>query len=109
MGTNMKTQKLNSIQSIFIQQKMKKIFNDFITSKKQILAISSPYGTGETYIFKKFIPDFKKILFITYSQSLANSLFNELENEGFKNYNDLTNDEIQTAERLIIQLDNFHD
>jgi len=84
-----------------------KIFNDFITSKKQILAISSPYGTGKTYTFKKLIPDFKKILFITYRQSLANSLFNELENEGFKNYNDLTNDEIQTAERLIIQLDSL--
>ena len=66
---------------------MKKIFNDFITSKKQILAISSPYGTGKTYTFKKLIPDFKKILFITYRQSLANSLFNELKNEGFKNYN----------------------
>ena len=83
MGTNMKMQKLNLIQNIFIHKKMKKIFDDFITSKKQILAISSPYGTGKTYTFKKLIPDFKNILFITYRQSLANSLFNELENEGF--------------------------
>ena len=29
-----------------------KIFNDFITFKKKILAISSPYGTGKTYTFK---------------------------------------------------------
>ena len=58
MGTNMKIQKLNLIQNIFIHQKMKKIFNDFITSKKQILAISSPYGTGKIYTFKKLIPKF---------------------------------------------------
>ena len=58
-------------------------------------------------IHSKKIPDFKQILFIINRQSLANSLFNELENEGLKNYNDLTNDEIQTAERLIIQLDSL--
>jgi uncharacterized protein YlbG (UPF0298 family) len=36
-----------------------------LTSNKQILAISSPYGAGETYTFKTLIPDVKKILFNT--------------------------------------------
>ena len=80
------------------------IFKDFIDNEEQVIAISSPYGTGKTYTFKQLIPKFNKILFITYRQSLANSLY-ELQKQGFQNYNELTNYEIQNAERLIIQLD----
>ena len=83
------------------------IFKDFIDSEEQIIAISSPYGTGKTYTFKQLIPKFNKILFITYRQSLANSLYDELQKQGFQNYNELTNYEIQNAERLIIQLDSL--
>ena len=83
------------------------IFKDFIDSEEQVIAISSPYGTGKTYTFKQLIPKFNKILFITYRQSLANSLYDELQKQGFQNYNELTNYEIQNAERLIIQLDSL--
>ena len=38
----------------------KEIFDEFITKDEEILAISSPYGTGKTYTFKKLIPNFKK-------------------------------------------------
>ena len=55
----------------------------------------------------KLIPNFKKILFITYRQSLANSLYDELGSEGFKNYSELTNEGIQQSKRLIIQLDSL--
>ena len=50
-------------------------------------------------------PNFKSILFITYRQSLAYTLYNDLKDEIFLNYNIFTNEGIQTAERLIIQLD----
>jgi len=53
------------------------------------------------------IPHFKKILFITYRQSLAKSLHDELSEEGFKNYSELTNEGIQQSKRLIIQLDSL--
>jgi len=52
----------------------KEIFNEFVKKDEAIIDISSPYGTGKR---KKLIPNFKKILFITYRQSLANSLYDE--------------------------------
>jgi len=52
----------------------KHIFDDFI-KKEGVIALSSPYGTGKTYTFKNLIPNFEKILFITYRQSLAQSLY----------------------------------
>ena len=42
---------------------------------------------------------------MTYRQSLANSLYDELQKQGFQNYNEFTKYKIQNAERLIIQLD----
>ena len=98
----------NSIQfnSKYIHtEENKKLFDEFVQKDEAILAISSPYGTGKTYTFKQLIPDFKRILFITYRQSLAQSLYDELNQEGFKNYNDLTNEGLQQSKRLIIQLD----
>ena len=71
--------------------------------------IKSAYGTGKTYAFKKLIDDypFKKILFITYRQSLAYSLSNDLcENYNFKCYLDKTVN-LNTEDRLIIQLDSI--
>lgn len=82
------------------------IFDEFV-NKPSIIAISSPYGTGKTFTFKKLIPNFEKILFITYRQSLANSLYTELGSEGFRNYNELSNDTMQNTDRLIIQLDSL--
>jgi hypothetical protein len=49
----------------------------------------------------------KKLLFITYRQSLANALYDELQEKGFDNYNALTNNEIQKSDRLIIRLDSL--
>jgi hypothetical protein len=81
------------------------IFTNFLESEKNILCFSSPYGTGKTYAFRQLIPNFKRILFITYRQSLAYTLYKDLKDENFLNYNNLTNEGIQTADRLIIQLD----
>ena len=85
----------------------KEIFDEFVKKDEAIIAISSPCGTGKTYTFKKLIPNFKKILFITYRQSLAYSLYDELGSEGFKNFSELTNEGIQQSKRLIIQLDSL--
>jgi len=101
------------------------LFNNWITSYKcncgfgfgcgcgyesgyKALAIKSPYGTGKTFAFKKIIDNFKfkRILFITYRQSLAYSLINDLhEKYNFSSYLD----EIPNlnSSRLIIQLDSL--
>ena len=56
-GINMKIIVLSLIQNIFIQKKIN-LFKDFIESEEQIIAISSPYGTGKTYTFKQLIPKY---------------------------------------------------
>ena len=66
------------------------IFEDWINNYKS-LCIKSSYGTGKTYGFKKIIDKYnpKKILFITYRQSLAHSFSKDLkEKYGFDIYFD---------------------
>ena len=55
------------------------IFDDWMKNYKS-LCIKSSYGTGKTYGFKKIIDKYKpkKILFITYRQSLAHSFSKDL-------------------------------
>jgi hypothetical protein len=84
------------------------MFNEWIKNFK-CLGIRSAYGTGKTYAFKKLIDifKFKRVLFITYRQSLAHSLSEELrEKYGFDNYLDDGVD-ILNSKRLIIQLDSI--
>ena len=83
-----------------------KMFSKWMTDYKA-LCIKSPYGTGKTLAFKKLIEkyNYKRILFITYRQSLAHSLSEDLKNSyGFFNYLD---GELNNQPRLIIQLDSL--
>jgi hypothetical protein len=83
-----------------------KMFDKWMSDYKA-LCIKSPYGTGKTYAFKKLIEkyQYKRILFITYRQSLAHSLSEDLKNSyGFFNYLD---GELNNNPRLIIQLDSL--
>jgi hypothetical protein len=83
-------------------------FNNWLHGDNEVLAISSPYGSGKTFAFKKLIPSFERILFITYRQSLADSLQEELnELYNFEHYKN-TQDNLMDCERLIIQLDSLH-
>lgn len=88
----------------------KKYFDNWMTNNK-VMMIKSAYGTGKTTAFKNIIRDYqpKKILFITYRQSLAWSLLDELKNDyGFDSYQNRSEFDIKTKERLIIQLDSIH-
>jgi hypothetical protein len=83
-----------------------KMFSKWMTDYKA-LCIKSPYGTGKTLAFKKLIEkyQYKRILFITYRQSLAHSLSEDLKKSyGFFNYLD---GELNNNPRLIIQLDSL--
>jgi len=88
----------------------KKYFEDWDKNYK-VMMIKSAYGTGKTTAFKNIINDYapKKILFITYRQSLAWSLLDELKKDyGFESYQNRAEFDIQKQERLIIQLDSIH-
>ena len=108
---------INYIDTEFIYNKSSvHMFDDWLSNHK-VLAIKSPYGTGKTYAFKKIMDKnkFKRVLFITYRQSLAHSLTLELnERFGFDNYldnnkvqEDGTKLNIKNSNRLIIQLDSL--
>ena len=101
-------QEYNMINSKFIYtDENKYIFNEW-NSKYKCLCLKSSYGTGKTYAFKKIINDYnpKKILFITYRQSLTHSLIDELRTEHkFVSY--LDDDVKLSSNRLIIQLDSL--
>ena len=86
----------------------KHIYSKWMKTNK-CLMIKSAYGTGKTYLFKRLMDEYKykKVLFITYRQSLAFSLIEELRNDyGFKSYLD---EGVKCAEedKLIIQLDSL--
>lgn len=96
-------------QHIYINEN-KKYFDNWM-NKSKVMMIKSAYGTGKTTAFKNIIKDYKpkKILFITYRQSLAWSLLDELKNDfGFDSYQNRAEFDIKTKERLIIQLDSIH-
>jgi len=84
----------------------KYIFDDWYKNFK-CLCLKSPYGTGKTYAFKQVIEIYKqkRILFITYRKSLANSLSEDLKKKyGFVNY---LEEDIKKSDRVIIQLDSI--
>jgi len=86
----------------------KHIYSNWLKSYK-CLMIKSSYGTGKTYLFKQLMNEykFKKVLFITYRQSLAYSLIEELRKDyNFKSYLD---EDVNCCNenRLIIQLDSI--
>jgi superfamily II DNA or RNA helicase len=88
----------------------KKYFDSWMTNYK-VMMIKSGYGTGKTKAFKTILADYdpKRVLFITYRQSLAWSLLDELKEDfGFDSYQNRDEFEIKKQERLIIQLDSIH-
>jgi len=80
-------------------------FNDY-----KALCIKSPYGTGKTYAFRKILDKYKykRVLFITYRQSLAHSFSTDLkEKYNFVNYLDEDIETLKKSNRVIIQLDSL--
>jgi hypothetical protein len=101
--------KINSMWLYPDTNELNYIYDDWMNNFK-CLMFKSAYGTGKTYGFKKIIENYKpkKILFITYRQSLAHSLTNDLHNKfGFNSYLDKTIN-IKTSNRIIIQLDSIY-
>jgi hypothetical protein len=70
------------------------------------IAIKSPYNTGKTSMLKQLLTEysFKKILFISYRQTLTYELYGGFKSFGFKNYMDGD----YNAKRLICQIESLY-
>lgn len=100
---------INIDSKFLFTDELKYIFNDWNNNFK-CLMLKSAYGTGKTFAFKKIIESYepKRILFITYRQSLAHSLIEDLQ-EKFKFDTYLNkNIDVKLSRRLIIQLDSIY-
>ena len=85
-------------------------FNDW-WNNYSVMMIKSSYGTGKTFAFKELLKTYnpERVLFITYRQSLAWSLIDELKKEfGFESYQNRENFNIMEQNRVIVQLDSIH-
>jgi hypothetical protein len=99
---------INKFNKKFIYDEEDDMFDDWVNNYKAI-CIKSPYGTGKTFAFRELIKkhEFKRVLFITYRQSLAHSFSLDLKEKfGFENYLDEDVD-IKKSKRIIIQLDSL--
>ena len=77
---------------------------------KKSLVVKSRYGSGKTTFLKRLIKakNPKRVLFITYRQTLARDIMRNFGPLGFKNYLDAhENPSVWTAPRLIVQLDSL--
>ena len=79
--------------------------DDWLTKDYKTLAIKSPYGTGKTTLIGSILTEYspKSVLFISYRQSLSNSLYGTFKKHKFKNYLDRH----YNAKRLICQLESL--
>jgi type I site-specific restriction endonuclease len=93
------------------QKTVMELVDQFIQdASKKSLVIRSKYGSGKTTFLRDLIKkqNFKKVLFITYRQTLARDIDRNFRQLGFKNYLDAhDHPEIWNAKRLIVQLDSL--
>jgi hypothetical protein len=84
-----------------------KNINDWYNSDDiKTLCIKSCYNSGKTKILERIFEDlkFKRILFISYRQSLTNDIYGNFEKYKFKSYLD----KIYDSNRVICQIESLH-
>lgn len=79
---------------------------DWATGKTKILSLKSTYDTGKTRIIYKIIKEFgfKKVLFISYRQTLTNELYGSFKTLNVESYLD----KAYESERLICQIESLY-
>lgn len=98
------TKKENDV--LTIQDELIPYFDDlFVNNKFKSVNIKSPYGTSKTQLIKKVIEKYnpKKILWLSFRQTLTDDIQNNFKDLNFKHYQDKKLDE----DRLIIQLESL--
>lgn len=94
-----------SVNTLMIDQDLTPYFEDLFTSKFKSLNIKSPYGTSKTQLIKLVIEKYdpKRVLWLSFRQTLSNDIENNFKELNFKHYKDKKLD----ADRLIIQLESL--
>ena len=93
------------------QKQFKQLADRFMEQAEQkSLVVRSRYGSGKTTFLQELIKerDPKKVIFVTYRQTLARDITRNFSKLGFKNYLDSYEDPaIWNSPRLIVQLDSL--
>ena len=94
------------------QQTFQDIVGQFEQREKlKTLIVRSAYNTGKTTFLQDLLREpqkYKRVLFITYRQTLARDIDRNFKKLGFKNYLDGYEDpKVWNSERLIVQLDSL--
>ena len=85
---------------------IKKYIKKWQTQEIKTLNIKSKYGSGKTQLLKQILTKYnpKRVLWITYRQTLTDNINDEFKNYGFSSYLD----NIYDGNRQIIQLESIH-
>ena len=93
------------------QKRFRKCVTSFVRDDVKTLIIRSRYGSGKTTFLQRLLqghPEYTRVLFITYRQSLARDIMRNFKQLGFKNYLDAYDDpSVWNNPRLIVQLDSL--
>ena len=94
------------------QQTFQDIVGQFEQKEKvKTLIVRSAYNTGKTTFLQDLLREpqkYKRVLFITYRQTLARDIDRNFKKLGFRNYLDGYEDpKVWNSERLIVQLDSL--
>lgn len=94
---------LNKNSNNIVIQAVNKLFDT--KSDLKSVCVKSPYNSGKTSMLKKIIEQFdiKRVLFVSYRQSLSYDLYKNFNNLGFKLY---LNDDF-SADRIICQIESL--
>ena len=79
-------------------------------ASQKMLIVRSRYGSGKTTFLQRLIKerDLKRVLFITYRQTLARDIMRNFGKLGFKNYLDAPDQpSVWNSPKLIVQLDSL--
>lgn len=80
--------------------------NNWMNGNHKILSIKSTYDTGKTSVVYKIIDEFnvKRVLFISYRQTLTNDLYGNFKDLGVESYLDKK----YGADKVICQIESLH-
>jgi hypothetical protein len=105
------TTKTNDDEPTDGQQTFKDLTENFMNEpSKKTLIVKSRYGSGKTTFLQRLIKkrNLKRVLFITYRQTLARDIMRNFNKLGFKNYLDAPDHpEVWNSPKLIVQVDSL--
>jgi hypothetical protein len=82
----------------FVEGKLNTFAKD---EQAKCMGLKSAFGTGKTVTLRRFLPQFKRIMWVSYRRTLTSDLHSKFETFNFSNY--LTDNVSANTERVFIQ------